>query len=42
MCDLTKIQICEIMGLGGILRKNKMRKASLPKISLLMLIGGEI
>ena len=27
MCDVTKIQICEIVGLGGILRKNKMNKA---------------
>ena len=25
-CDITKIQICEIMGLDRILRKNKMKK----------------
>ena len=35
-CDITKIQICEIMGLDRILRKNKMKKAPFPKISLLV------
>ena len=35
-CDITKIQICEIMGLDKILRKNKMKKAPFPKISLLV------
>ena len=35
-CDITKIQICEIMGLDRILRKNKMKKAAFPKISLLV------
>ena len=33
---------CEIMGLDGIFRKNKMKNAPLPKISLLVQIGGEI
>ena len=35
-CYITKIQICEIMGLDRILRKNKMKKAAFPKISLLV------
>ena len=30
------------MGLDGIFRKNKMKKPPLPKISLLVQIGGEI
>ena len=30
------------MGLDGIFRKNKTKKAPLPKISLLVQIGGEI
>lgn len=29
--DVTKIQICGIMGLANIYRKNKMEKAPLPK-----------
>ena len=41
-CDVIKIQICEIMGLDGIFRKNKMKKVPLPKISLLVHLGGEI
>ena len=40
--DVTKIQICEIMGYVGIVRKNKMKKNPLPKISLLVQIDGEI
>ena len=40
-CDVTKIQICGIMGLANIYRKNKMEKAPLPKISLLVQIGQE-
>ena len=31
--DVRKIKICDIMGLDGIFRKNKMKKALLPKIS---------
>ena len=31
--DIRKIKICDIMGLDGIFRKNKMKKALLPKIS---------
>ena len=30
--DVRKIKICDIMGLDGIFRKNKMKKALLPKI----------
>ena len=42
-CEVTKIQInCEIMGFVSILRKNKMKRAPLPKISLLVQIGQEI
>jgi len=35
-CDITKIQMYEIIGLDRILRKNKMKKAPFPKISLLV------
>ena len=31
--DVRKVKICDIMGLDGIFRKNKMKKALLPKIS---------
>ena len=31
MCDVKKIQICEIMELVNIFRKNKMRRAPLAK-----------
>lgn len=41
-CDVTNVYICEIMELVAIFRKNKMNKASLPKISLLVQTGGEI
>ena len=37
-CGVTKIKICEIMGLIGISSKNKTKK--LPKLSLLVQIGG--
>ena len=37
-----KNYICEIMGEGGIPRKNKMRIVHLPKFSLLVQVGGEI
>ena len=37
-----KNYICEIMGEGGIPRKNKMRHVHLPKFSLLVQVGGEI
>ena len=42
-CDVTKIQICGIMGLANIYRKNKMKKPpkNQPKISLLVQIGQE-
>ena len=32
--DVTQSQICEIVGLDGIFRKNKLKKAPLPKLSL--------
>jgi len=32
--DVSKLQICEMMGLVSIFRKNKMKKALLPRISL--------
>ena len=41
-CDVTKIQILEIMGLIGVFRKNKIKKPPLPKIGLLAHTGGEI
>ena len=41
-CDVTKIQICEIMGLVSVLRKNKMKIASLLKIRLIVQTGEEI
>ena len=41
-CDVLKIQICEVMGLVSIFRKNKMKNAPLPKISLLVQIDGSI
>ena len=37
-CDVTKIQICEIMGLIGIYRKNKVKNAHLQEISVLVQI----
>ena len=40
--DITKIQICEVMVLFVIFRKNKMKKAPLPKISTLVKIDGAI
>ena len=41
-CDVIKIQICDIMVLGGKFRRNKVKKVPLPKISLLAQIGGVI
>ena len=38
----NKNKICEIMGLVSISKKNKIKKAPLPKISLLVQIGEEI
>ena len=38
----NKNKICEIMELVGISKKNKIKKAPLPKISLLVQIGEEI
>ena len=38
-CKVTKKQL-EIIGLMGIFTKNKMKKAPLPKIILLVHIGG--
>ena len=40
--DVTKIQICEVMGFYVIFRKNTKKKASFSKISLLVQISGEI
>ena len=37
-CDVTKIQICEIMGLIGIFRKNKVKNTHLQEISVLVQI----
>ena len=37
-CDVTKIQICEIMELIGIFRKNKVKNAHLQEISVLVQI----
>ena len=37
-----QIQISEIMGLVPIFRKNKTKEAPLPKLGLLVTIGGEI
>ena len=42
MCDVTNIKICKIMGLGGIFRKNKMKKKNLVKnqpVRLCKLVG---
>ena len=41
-CDVIKIQICEVMRLVSIFRKNKMKNAPLPKISLLVQSDGSI
>ena len=41
-CDVTNVHICESMEMVVIFRKNKMNKVALPKISLLVQIGGEI
>ena len=41
-CDVTKIQICEIMGLVSIFRKRKMKKGPSPKISLLVQVGEDM
>ena len=38
----NKNKICEIMGLVSISKKNKIKKAPLPKISLLVQFGEEI
>ena len=38
----NKSKNCEIIGLVGISKKNKIKKAPLPKISLLVQIGEEI
>ena len=37
-CDVTKIQICNIMELIGIFRKNKVKNADLQEISVLVQI----
>ena len=37
-CDVTKIQICDIMELIGIFRKNKVKNADLQEISALVQI----
>ena len=37
-CDVTKIQICDIMELIGIFRKNKVKNADLQEISVLVQI----
>ena len=37
-CDVTKIQICEIMELIGIFRKNKVKNAHLQETSVLVQI----
>jgi len=37
-CDITKVQICEIMELIGIFRKNKVKNAHLQEISVLVQI----
>ena len=36
--DVTQSQICEIVGLDGIFRKNKLKKAPLPKLILKLLV----
>ena len=41
-CDVIKIQICEVMRLVSIYRKNKMKNAPLLKISLLVKSDGSI
>ena len=41
-CDVIKIRICGVMRLVSIFRKNKMKNAPLPKISLLVQIDGSI
>lgn len=38
-CEVTKNQICEVMGLVSMFRKNKMKKVPLPKMSLLVQIA---
>ena len=37
-CDVTKIQICDIMELIDIFRKNKVKNADLQEISVLVQI----
>ena len=41
-CDVTKMNICELMGFVEIIREIKTKNVSLPKISMLMQIVGEI
>ena len=41
-CDVIKIQICEVMRLVSIFRKNKMKNVPLLKISLFVQIDGSI
>ena len=42
ICDVTKIKICELMGFVEIMRELKTENVSLPKISKLVEIVGEI
>ena len=41
-CDVIKIRICEVMRFVSVFRKNKMKNAPLPKISLLVQSDGSI
>ena len=41
-CDVTKIKICEPMGFVEIIREIKTKNVSLPRISMLVQIVGEI
>ena len=41
-CDVLKIQICQVLGLVSIFRKNKTKNAPLPKLSMLVQIGGSV
>ena len=41
-CDVTKIKICELMRFVEIIREIKTKNVSLPRISMLVQIVGEI
>ena len=41
-CDVIKIRISEVMRFVSVFRKNKMKNAPLPKISLLVQSDGSI